>query len=439
MRIVGLKLTNFRIFRELEWSFGEQDLVVFIGENGGGKSAVLDALGIGIKAVLDLAQCQTDRPIYITPLKETDVSVDEVQCEIDLKLEFDDGSTGVMHASFVKFDFIPRYHYSGDIEQLQLKEILMSINPYDLPIFLYFPISKQTTKENRENLDKGATNRIHALYVDVLQSNTLTYKSFQDWFAYQDIIELQEKAQKKNYDVTIPSLQAVRNGVNKFLSQIMNTPFGAIIVKRDNLRLEDGYTVVSKNLGGNLYISKNDLTIRLDNLSSGEKRIVLIAAEIIRRLFIAKSITTNVLNRQGIVLIDEIELHLHPAWQRRILPALRATFPNVQFFVTTHSPQTLSTLNREQIIEVRDGELFSASADPKGRDTNGILEELMGVDKRPEEVDDLIDEIMEGIYSEQPDFAAAEAKIERLKSLVATGDPILLRIDSVIRRRKALA
>ena len=188
-----------------------------------------------------------------------------------------------------------------------------------------------------------------------------------------------------------------------------------------------------------MYISKNDLTIRLDNLSSGEKRIVLIAAEIIRRLFIAKSITTNVLNRQGIVLIDEIELHLHPAWQRRILPALRATFPNVQFFVTTHSPQTLSTLNREQIIEVRDGELFSASADPKGRDANGILEELMGVDKRPEEVDDLIDEIMEGIYSEQPDFTAAEAKIERLKSLVATGDPILLRIDSVIRRRKALA
>ena len=67
--------------------------------------------------------------------------------------------------------------------------------------------------------------------------------------------------------------------------------------------------------------------------------------DLARRLAIANDGRVDALSGSGIVLIDEIELHLHPAWQRDILPRLMATFPNVQFFVTTHSPLVLAQLN----------------------------------------------------------------------------------------------
>jgi predicted ATP-binding protein involved in virulence len=56
------------------------------------------------------------------------------------------------------------------------------------------------------------------------------------------------------------------------------------------------------------------------------------------------------LESEAIVLIDEVDLHLHPKWQQRVLIDLMAIFPNTQFIVTTHSPQVLTTIKPEHII-----------------------------------------------------------------------------------------
>ena len=64
-----------------------------------------------------------------------------------------------------------------------------------------------------------------------------------------------------------------------------------------------------------------------------------------RRLSIANPLLDNPLLGEGVVLIDEIELHMHPSWQRNVLKQLRETFPNIQFIITTHSPIVLSEVN----------------------------------------------------------------------------------------------
>jgi predicted ATP-binding protein involved in virulence len=90
------------------------------------------------------------------------------------------------------------------------------------------------------------------------------------------------------------------------------------------------------------------------------------------------------LNVPGIVLIDEIELHLHPSWQQRIIPDLQRTFPNVQFICTTHSPQVLSTVPSECIRTVgEDGRITEPNCKTYGAESKRILEELMGVNSRP--------------------------------------------------------
>ena len=437
MRIVGLKLTNFRIFRELEWSFGEQDLVAFIGENGGGKSAVLDALGVGLAILNDQLIGERYDKVPRHYLRSDDISIGARQCLVRVSIKSSDEEFTI--DAMIHDDVKGRHSYgiSGSRPFEEYRSSIWNLES-TIPAYFTFDVDRARVINTISSDNSTSNESFEYHHKNTIRGEEAPYNLFRRWFIVEHTVEVEQKVKQRDFDLNILSLFIIRHAVTKFLEQLNFGTNIKISVAHTNNGILDVFGGEWDNRSELIIIEKDGQEILMDYLSSGEKGVIILCVEIARRLYLSKR-DTGALANSAIVLIDEIELHLHPAWQRRVLPALRATFPNVQFFVTTHSPQTLSTLNREQIIEVRDGELFSASADPKGRDTNGILEELMGVDKRPEEVDDLIDEIMEGIYSEQPDFAAAEAKIERLKSLVATGDPILLRIDSVIRRCKALA
>src|SRR5262249_49189916 len=89
---------------------------------------------------------------------------------------------------------------------------------------------------------------------------------------------------------------------------------------------------------------------------------------------------------EGVVLIDALDLHLHPAWQRRAVGDLRRTFPKIQFIVTTHSPQIVASVSRSQIRLLDRNRLVAEEPYVEGRDSNEILEDVFGVTSRPEAV-----------------------------------------------------
>ena len=128
-----------------------------------------------------------------------------------------------------------------------------------------------------------------------------------------------------------------------------------------------------------MVVKKSEQTLYFDQLSDGEKCLLAMTGDIARRLAMANPYADNPLQGGGVVLIDEIELHLHPGWQRRVVPALERTFPNVQFILTTHSPQVLSSVAREQIVLLSGFQAVSRLPYTEGRDSNAILSELMGV------------------------------------------------------------
>ena len=88
---------------------------------------------------------------------------------------------------------------------------------------------------------------------------------------------------------------------------------------------------------------------------------------------------------EGVVLIDEIDLHLHPRWQRVALPRLREAFPRLQFIISTHSPQVLSSAENRQVRRLVDGQIQDRNVFVSGRDTNAILRDLMRTDDRDDE------------------------------------------------------
>lgn len=135
---------------------------------------------------------------------------------------------------------------------------------------------------------------------------------------------------------------------------------------------------------------------------------------------------------EGVVLLDEIDLHLHPRWQRVVLDGLRKIFPRLQFVVTTHSPQVLSSALNRQVRLIRNGKLWPGTIHVEGRDSNSIMREYFGTDDRDEEgakrlaaLDDVIDA---GNADE------ARRQFAELLTLWGTLDPDLIRRKARVDR-----
>jgi predicted ATP-binding protein involved in virulence len=135
---------------------------------------------------------------------------------------------------------------------------------------------------------------------------------------------------------------------------------------------------------------------------------------------------------EGVVLIDEIDLHLHPRWQRVVLDGLRKTFPRLQFVVTTHSPQVLSSALNRQVRMIRDGKLWPGTIHVEGRDSNSIMREYFDTDDRDAEgatklaaLDDVID---------AGNAEEARRQLAELLALWGTLDPDLIRRKARVDR-----
>ena len=112
--------------------------------------------------------------------------------------------------------------------------------------------------------------------------------------------------------------------------------------------------------------------------------------DIARRLSMANPNLENPLEGDGIVMIDEVDLHLHPRWQQKILVNLKKAFPNIQFIVTTHSPQVLTTVESKGIqgLVYENGQMYIEKFDfSLGAKSNEVLNRILGIDERPQNLD----------------------------------------------------
>ncbi|MEW6499462.1 MAG: AAA family ATPase, partial [Cyanobacteriota bacterium] len=186
-------------------------------------------------------------------------------------------------------------------------------------------------------------------------------------------------------------------------------------------------------------VEKQGQELIVNQLSDGEKCLLAMVGDLARRLALANPTLKNPLQGEGVVLIDEIELHLHPKWQREIIPALTRTFPNCQFIVTTHSPQVISEVkpNGIYILEATsEGVVAKRPESSFGRDSNRILEDLMGVSARPQEIKDELLELFRLI--DKGDLDGARQLRQQIADQIGTDEPEFVRADVLMRRKEIL-
>jgi predicted ATP-binding protein involved in virulence len=184
--------------------------------------------------------------------------------------------------------------------------------------------------------------------------------------------------------------------------------------------------------------------VNISQLSQGQKMLVALTGDLARRLVTLNPESDNPLHCHGIVIIDEIELHLHPKWQQVILVGLQRTFPNLQFIVTTHSPQVLSTVRRENIRTLgldASGQVVVGQplARTYGEPSGDVLHSVMLVDPLPPiaekaDLQRLTELVDQGLHEK----LEAMQLMQKLLAVLGEQHPQLLRLQRSIHRQKAL-
>lgn len=173
-----------------------------------------------------------------------------------------------------------------------------------------------------------------------------------------------------------------------------------------------------------------------ENLSDGQRAVIGLVADIARRMCLLNpQLGTEVtVETAGVVLIDELDMHLHPRWQRIVTQGLKAAFPALQFIVASHSPQVLGELPPEEIILLRP-EGPSHPQVSYGMDSSRVLEEIMGATARTPAIEDALANLFASL--ERNELGSARDQLSTL-SAAAPGLAELGGAEALLKRKELL-
>jgi predicted ATP-binding protein involved in virulence len=428
MKLDKISFANFKGFEQLDLDF-ESNITVIAGVNGIGKSSILYAISVVLSRALPSFTPSRSKPRY---LEDDDIYLGRDSLEVTMQLTISDLSLDIgiqrirndkdesdrfilLHRNNEQpqqqdlYQVLQSRTLTGNLEESDRETITALANLKSLPnqpIAVYFSPKRQLPGRPRSLIDRKVS-EVSQAYSYALQDREVELREFLNWFRTQEQLG---KAQKV--------LDSLRSVVTEFIPEFTN------------LRLQEQPKLA-------FLADKNGRTFEMHQLSDGERSLLALVFDLTRRLAIANPESSNPISEGiGLVMIDEIELHLHPTWQRQVLRRLTSTFKNCQFIVTTHSPLVIGEVEARCIRFLeRDEEtnkvIATIPSEAYGLDTNRILDELMGASDRNKEIAAKLHDLFRLIDDE--DFDAARQAITELTEKLGESEPELTRARSLIK------
>lgn len=419
MFIKRLHLKNFRCYESLDMDF-EKKLTVIVGENGKGKTAIFDSLAIALAPYLeafDIAGTKIrPKDVRRIPVYKDDgmhISRMESRYPVSIAVEAESVGGEPLYASDV-------FSADGSVEVSEnLKAFgsrLLREEGTVLPVLAYYGTSRIWVDSNLLNERDKSLQERKVGYEFCLEPSS-SYNTFGKWFGY--ISQCSSSCGELIY-------KAVQKAVDRCLQ---STGLSGISYSREL----ESLVVYHPDMG----------ELIVDDLSDGSRCIISMAADLAYRMvrlnpFLGER---SVIDTPGVVLIDEVDMHLHPSWQQTILLDLQQAFPNIQFIVTTHSPQVLSSVPAETIRILVWGKNFEGIKlvdFSLGAESTQLLQEIQNVSTRIGALPIVQDlkRYLELISKDQWDTEEALELRKKLDAWAKGHEPALLRADMDIRLRK---
>ena len=412
MRFASLHMKDFRGTRELEIDF-ECDMTVIVGRNGAGKTSILDALGILTRFLCDYHDGSSD---YRADVRHTlqDIRLGADNSSLLLNIDVGNSNTAVRDTLEFIFDS------DGNSSDFEISEREWKwpkiLEPKPRFIFYRQERGFESRKSAQpEDKDAMVLNQ-KAVQIRSLGKDMQAIGDLEKWWDRRDAQEAR-LVRDANREYRDPQLEAIRR----------------LIAKIDSF---SGISFSSTSSPPGLHFVKNDGTsVHVGNLSGGERSYIILLADLARRLqvFVPDKLLDEI---PAIVLIDEIELNLHPSWQSEILPTLARVFAACQFIVTTHSPQVLSGIERRQVRIVEEQPSGPTKVltplSTRGRTSNYLLEGVFAASERYPPIEQLIAEFNRGI--DKGDHATAAGTLARIEEEIEDDAATLLVLRNRLKR-----
>ena len=394
MRLNKIKLTNFRCFSDFEVEFDPR-LTVLTAINGHGKTSVLDAVKYALSCYIGrfptLSQIRPEHWNIRSSIDEDGEHREEF-CRIGAWGEFESGASlnwnvQVQNRNLPKDVKVPPL--ADDIKELHAIVDRLAADRFGggnaaLPVIAYYDTQRAVTTKVQRRRGFSSEFEYHEGYKGCLDAG-LDFKVMLEWIEYFEKKEHDEC--KKRQDITYECIE----------SQVIQRALRTLMPELSNLRTEFGpyRLVVDANIDG------NKTSCRVDEyLSDGYRIVLMLVIDLISRILKLNprsfESAEDVLACRGIVLIDEVDLHLHPSWQQRVLPDLLHVFPNIQFIVTTHSPQVVSTIPSRCVRKIDRYQVSPVAINTEGALSGQVLSELASLS-----VDRMLKEYANGEVDEE--------------------------------------
>ena len=425
MKLKRLELTNFRIFEQATFDF-QPGMNLIVGINGAGKSSVLEALRVllchsgdsSIRVITDGLMVRAGSgppPVGGMEALSVQFTADDFTFGRDNltgELHFTNENSYSVHATRtpqinMRTKWGPTYRGQG--------------TAFEQAIAIYFSPFRSFLSHREPKKPNGQTRAYEqaTVHVDALSpTRGLRVREFTEWMLAQT------RLSRENFDPRATRLLRILQSVTS--------------------RFLEDYTRLEAIAGQNTIalLDKNENPLNINQLSEGERDLLVLVFDLALYLSQANPKLDDPLrDGEGIVLIDELDLHLQPRWQRTIVEKLTKTFPNCQFIATTHSPQIIGECDPAGLILLtkEDGKVVVTQGGHQGfgLDSSWILEHLMGTAPRNVSVQKRINRVEDAI--EEGNLSLARKHLTDLRQTLHGDDGEVVRLEASINNLEALA
>lgn len=416
MRIDHLYVRNFRCFETQEFSF-HPTFNVLIGDNATGKTAVLKALRIA--AASWFLGIKDPKTVHIRPddvrLKGRAFEAGEYDFQEQWPVEVtatgtfaateERGEEQIQWTRTLKGPRGRTTRKGANRMKARAEEADQRVRDGDtvgLPLVAYYGTSRlylepRQTQQRKEASAKRGPSR---------------------FVGYQDAIDKRLDTQALTRWMKRQSWMAWQEGETSTLYQVVSHAITQMVEEASAIRYDPNREEV--------VVTIQDQTLPFDYLSDGQRTTLTLVGDLaIRAARLNPHLGEAALqNTPGVVLIDELGMHLHPSWQRHIIRDLQRVFPRLQFMTTTHSPQIISEMENGSVLSLErgEGEIKVREVESYGLDSNWVLQHIMGVSARPDEIDRRLRDAEKALDQQEYEQARALVKEVRQKALRTSGD-----------------